>query len=79
MLSLGVSGGSKTHCPDALDLAEAATGQLCGLFDSLAAGAQRDDAVVGSGIWAASGAFGVCSRNGNLSTFRKTQPYQINA
>jgi hypothetical protein len=45
------------HCPDALDLAEAAPTQLCGLLDSLAGGTQCDDAVVGSGVGAAPGVF----------------------
>ena len=45
------------HCPDAFDLAEAAPGQFCCLLDGLAGGAQRDDALVGSGIGAATGVF----------------------
>ena len=38
-LPLGESGGSQMHCPNALDLAAAAPGQLCGLLDGLAGGA----------------------------------------
>ena len=38
------------HCPDAFDLAEAASCQFRGQLDGFAGGTWRDDAAVGSGL-----------------------------
>jgi hypothetical protein len=44
-------------CPDALDLAGVAAGQVGGSADGFAGGAKRDDALVGCGVWYPTGVF----------------------
>jgi hypothetical protein len=53
------------HGPKALDLAETAPTEHCGLLDRLAGGTQCDDAVVGSGVGAAPGVFASYLRQPN--------------